>query len=56
MAKPIKPFFRFCKKCDNKYFPTGRYQKICFDCFNKMVDKTRRMRKKNKNGKTKKNS
>jgi len=32
MAKPIRPFFRFCIRCGKKYTPLGRYSKICPTC------------------------
>jgi len=27
-----EPIRRICKRCEESYFPTGRYQKLCEDC------------------------
>lgn len=28
-----KPFFKYCKRCDNRFKPMGRAQKLCDDCY-----------------------
>lgn len=30
--KGAKKLARYCKKCGERYYPTGKFQKLCGDC------------------------
>lgn len=29
-------FFRFCEKCEDRFKPTSKYNKVCTDCLEKI--------------------
>lgn len=31
-TKVQKTYFRFCKRCGEKYIPTGKYSRFCEEC------------------------
>ena len=35
-----KPFFRFCKRCDEKFSPITRHRSLCPNCFKKIRGQT----------------
>lgn len=44
-----RTFFRFCKKCEDKFTPTGRFNFMCEDChenkYKYICDKNRKKSK-----------